>query len=493
MNKDCCCPPTTGPNACGCCEGVERLTPLPTANHPGLSALAYRIGTHASFLETMLARLSSSEERFKKLGELTARDENDFSIALLDAWATVADVLTFYQERIANEGYLRTATERRSLLELSRLVGYKPRPGVASSVYLAYTLDEHQEEEVVIPKGAKVQSIPGPGESPQTFETSEELKARSQWNDLRPRMTRPQTKESIETPHKNGYQYIYFKGTSIDLKENDLFLIIIEKGENNEYSLCRAKEIVPIHSNHYTNVCFTTEFTTSQSNGNNSSPAPDAPIKKDELQRYLKRLIRKSSPGYSNAKQLPRQLNQQFHNGTDQEEIDSVEDAFKASEPAQKVFQAFLPVLTNALSYKQLSPNPEPLPEKIRVFSLGIKAAPFGHNAPLRPVKLRKSDGVMTYSEWDIMNPEGSPIPTARFSYNPSSADTNTLIKFKNESAGIIDRVQWDFGDNSEKSGIWNPEHTYVNYGEFTVTLTVFRGNSHHSVTKKLTINAPLA
>ena len=47
-------------------------------------------------------------------------------IALLDAWATVGDVLTFYQERIANEGYLRTATERRSVLELARLVGYAP-------------------------------------------------------------------------------------------------------------------------------------------------------------------------------------------------------------------------------------------------------------------------------------------------------------------------------------------------------------------------------
>ena len=60
-------------------------------------------------------------------------------MALFDAWATIGDVLTFYQERIANEGYLRTATERRSVLELARLVGYQPRPGVAASVHLAYT------------------------------------------------------------------------------------------------------------------------------------------------------------------------------------------------------------------------------------------------------------------------------------------------------------------------------------------------------------------
>ena len=138
--------------ACGCCEGIERVTPQPIANRPGLSKLAYRVGTHASFFETMLARLSSGD--FPILSELTTRDPDDPALAMLDAWATVADVLTFYNERIINENYLRTATERRSILELARLVGYKLRPGVASSVYLAYTVDNNFKDEVTIPKGA---------------------------------------------------------------------------------------------------------------------------------------------------------------------------------------------------------------------------------------------------------------------------------------------------------------------------------------------------
>ena len=173
MKTDCCCQPSTHTNACGCCEGIEALTPLPTANRPGLPALSYRIGTHAAFLETMKARLSSSN--YPKLAELTTRAADDPSIAMLDAWATLADVLTFYQERIANEGYLRTATESRSVLELARLVGYQPRPGISFSVHLAYTLDDNFKEEATIPKGARSQSIPGPGEMPQSFETSEDL------------------------------------------------------------------------------------------------------------------------------------------------------------------------------------------------------------------------------------------------------------------------------------------------------------------------------
>ena len=84
-------------------------------------------------------------------------------------------MLTFYQERIANEGYLRTATERRSVLELARLVGYEPRPGVAASVFLAYTLDDTVSGEVLIPAGSQAQSVPGPGEIPQLFETSQPL------------------------------------------------------------------------------------------------------------------------------------------------------------------------------------------------------------------------------------------------------------------------------------------------------------------------------
>src|SRR4051794_37085458 len=92
---------------CGCCEGTEPITPATIANRPGLDAIAYRIGTHSTFLETMKARLSSQD--FPALAGLTTREGSDPAIALLDAWAMVADVLTFYQERIANEGYLRTA------------------------------------------------------------------------------------------------------------------------------------------------------------------------------------------------------------------------------------------------------------------------------------------------------------------------------------------------------------------------------------------------
>lgn len=217
-------------DSCGCCEGTERVTPVSNENRPGLSALVYRAGTHATFLETMLARLTTMSlpapvgdevrtEGPRPLLALKTRDADDASVAFLDAWATVADVLTFYQERIANEGYLRTATERRSVTELANLVGYRPRPGVSASTYLAYTLED--KTEVTVPAGAKAASTPGPGELPQTFETAEDLYARAEWNVLTPRQSRPQP---LDRP-KQGAWPLYLKGTSTNLKPNDPVLI----------------------------------------------------------------------------------------------------------------------------------------------------------------------------------------------------------------------------------------------------------------------------
>ena len=235
---------------CGCCEGIQALTPQSVINRPGLSALSYRVGTHGAFLETMKARLSTMTvdapstdgltlETMTPLRDLTTRDPSDFSIALLDSWATIGDVLSFYQERIASEGFLRTATERRSILELARLIGYKLRPGVAATVYLAYTIDENQTTPAQIPAGARSQSIPGPGELPQSFETSEALDARADWNNLQVRLTQPQ---NITLANAMAIETIYVAGANNNLKAGDSLLLVF--GANGSPSILRTAQSV---------------------------------------------------------------------------------------------------------------------------------------------------------------------------------------------------------------------------------------------------------
>ncbi len=204
-------------DTCGCCEGTGPLTPALIENPSGLSAIAYRIGTHATFKETMLAGLS----RRRELDGLTTREPYDPSIALLDAAATMLDVLTFYQERIANEGFLGTATERRSILEMARSIGYELSPGVAASTYLAFTLEDTPVTPRLVPidKGTKVQSLPGPGEQPQLFETVERIEARPEWNALRPQHTR------VRFP-AFGDVFLYLQGSTTNLKPGDPLLIV---------------------------------------------------------------------------------------------------------------------------------------------------------------------------------------------------------------------------------------------------------------------------
>ena len=214
---------TIAKTACGCTDKTVIQTPWPIQNRPGLDAIAYRIGTQPAFFEALIARLTSHEldDGTRPLQRLTARNRDDFSIALLDAWAVMADVLTFYQERIANEGFLMTATERRSVLELARLVGYRLRPGVAASTYLAFTLDDGFEIE--LPEGVLARSLPGPDEMAEPFETAEPLFARTAWNAIPARLYRPQTlRPDVGFDEERK---LYLDGTATNLATGQMILL----------------------------------------------------------------------------------------------------------------------------------------------------------------------------------------------------------------------------------------------------------------------------
>jgi len=229
-------------DTCHCCEGLTAQTPIVVANRPGLSAIAYRVGTHDQFKQSMLAALSDIAR--PALQRLKTRDDDDFSIALLDAAATMADVLTFYQERFANESYLRTATERRSLLELARLIGYELRPGVAASTFLAFTMDDTPGAplETAVDVGTKVQSVPGPDEKPQTFETVEKIIARVDWNAIKPQTTQKFVPQFGDT-------HVYLKGTGTNLKPGDAVLFVGSEREqfsgSERWDFRRITKVIP--------------------------------------------------------------------------------------------------------------------------------------------------------------------------------------------------------------------------------------------------------
>lgn len=213
----------TTPESCDCCAGVDAETPRRIHNPPGLPAIGYRVGVHARFKESLLARLSSAEH--PALAGLTTRDDGDFTVALCDAVASTLDVLSFYQERIANENFLRTATERRSILELARLIGYELAPGVAASTWLAFGLQDVPGNPalaaapVTLPVGVKVQSVPRQDETPQTFETVESVEARVEWNAMPVQATEPWSP-------RPGDRSLWLAGVGAGVQSGDAILIV---------------------------------------------------------------------------------------------------------------------------------------------------------------------------------------------------------------------------------------------------------------------------
>lgn len=163
--------------ACTACEPPRPATPLSLVNRPGLGSLRYRVGTFSTFRQAMLDVLVESpvasvdpNDPSQPLRTLTTGASDDYGVAMLELWAYVCDVLTLYQQAYANEAFLRTATLRESLARVAALLGYEPARGVAATARLAFFADAGQS--VTIPAGLQLQSVPPPGGSAVTFETS---------------------------------------------------------------------------------------------------------------------------------------------------------------------------------------------------------------------------------------------------------------------------------------------------------------------------------
>lgn len=420
---------------CRCCTGVEAVTPGTIWNRPHLKALAYRVGAHAEFLETMQARLSAAD--LPALATLTSRSPADPALALLDAWATVADVLTFYQERIANEGYLATATERRSVLELARLTGYQLRPGVSASVYLAYSLEPAYD--VTIDAGALAQTLPGPDERPQPFETADALPARAAWNTLKPRISRPQLL-------RISAGVLYLDGAGTNLRPNDLILLPnpaggqpvprwVERAEPDavarrtavmlrplELTIVRTRpDLVPLLGAADGPMSGHAAAVTPPLTGGPGAPAgpltspltpapPSAPTRDPgEARLPTARMVidvlgRPASAPPANASALSRSVTRSFRPN---------------SALMPHLLGLFRPELGGAL-YDALAGQRLSEPPPASVTALRVKAAPFGHNAPLRP--RYSAEGTLEgYDDWPLAGATTISVRAVPFTGTPFS------------------------------------------------------------------------
>lgn len=105
-----------------------------------------------------------------KLPEWTDRSEADFGMALLEMFAYMADILSYYQDRIANEAFLTTAQERRSVINHLRLIGYEMAPAAAASTTLNLIVGNSVTQKFEVRKGDQFATKSGKDRKSVTFE-----------------------------------------------------------------------------------------------------------------------------------------------------------------------------------------------------------------------------------------------------------------------------------------------------------------------------------
>ncbi len=212
------------------CEGFTH--PVVLFNPPGRDAIAYRVGTYLTFRRSLLQSLARETE----LTQWRPGAKQDLALQLVEWWAYLADILTFYNERIANESYLRTADLPESVQGLIQILGYRPRPGIGARGVLA-ALTNHSTS-FNLPQGFQIQSKPGPGKQPQIFELDVD------------RSIEPLdavTAAPLANPKLLMGASVLLKGKITTVKADDR-LLLIEKGWNGSsesYALVTVQQVQP--------------------------------------------------------------------------------------------------------------------------------------------------------------------------------------------------------------------------------------------------------
>jgi hypothetical protein len=147
------------------CECEQIVYPRTISNLPRQGFVAYRIGDYSGFRAALLRGLP---------GEVALAAWNpatgDLALQLIEWWAYVSDILTFYNERAANGAYLATATLPGSVERLVQVLGYRPRPGIGARGVLGAVLASTTSGTVTIAQRFAVQSKASAGQQPQVFE-----------------------------------------------------------------------------------------------------------------------------------------------------------------------------------------------------------------------------------------------------------------------------------------------------------------------------------
>jgi hypothetical protein len=97
------------------------------------AALDYTSRDYYSIRENLIARVQT------RLPNWTATNPADFGVALVEAFAYMGDLMSYYIDRNVNEAYISTATQRDSVISIAQTYGYTPKGYRQSTLTLEFT------------------------------------------------------------------------------------------------------------------------------------------------------------------------------------------------------------------------------------------------------------------------------------------------------------------------------------------------------------------
>ena len=145
-----------------------------TAQHEEKMAIDYMAKDYASFRAALLDLIP------RKIPQWKDKSEADIGIMLIELFSYIADELSYFQDRVANEAFLRTARSRSSLSSHLSLIDYRMQNGLAANAFIKVKVKKCKS--AIIPAGFQVSTYPergrerGVGESAGiiVFETLED-------------------------------------------------------------------------------------------------------------------------------------------------------------------------------------------------------------------------------------------------------------------------------------------------------------------------------
>jgi hypothetical protein len=92
-----------------------------------------------------------------RIPEWSGEDPADFGLALVEAFAYLGDLMSYYIDRAGNEAFLPTATRRQSVLNIARTLGYVPTRAIPATGEATFTTEvTYTGTDISVPKGTVI-------------------------------------------------------------------------------------------------------------------------------------------------------------------------------------------------------------------------------------------------------------------------------------------------------------------------------------------------